>query len=151
LCYVLLGSRAKPLINSTKTSPENPSRPKPQFSRQSVCHGYVPQSGRRAGSTENWVQKFANKNHAKTQFEYCTCSPEGADDRGACPWHTLCREARGFALCRHQLLESMYRHRPHKLYIGPAGVNEPRLWASPTSMAVLASSVRSQPEKNTSQ
>ena len=38
--------------------------------------------------------------------------------------------------------------RPHRLYIGPAGVNEPRLCAIPTSMAVFASSVKSQPEKN---
>jgi hypothetical protein len=33
------------------------------------------------------------KYHARAQFEYCTCSPKGADDRGACPWHRLCREA----------------------------------------------------------
>jgi hypothetical protein len=32
---------------------------------------------------------------ARPQFEYCTCSPEGPDVRGACPWHRLCREARG--------------------------------------------------------
>ena len=41
--------------------------------------------------------------------------------------------------------------RPHRLYIGPAGVNEPRACAIPTSIAVLASSVRSQPAKKISQ
>jgi hypothetical protein len=33
------------------------------------------------------------ENQARPQFEYCTSSPEGADDRGACPWHRLWRES----------------------------------------------------------
>ena len=33
--------------------------------------------------------------HIDPNSEYCRCSPEGAADRGACPWHTLWREPRG--------------------------------------------------------
>ncbi len=65
------------------------------------CVPWVCAPIRAAGSKHGriWIRQCACLSaaslHIDPNSEYCRCSPEGAYERGACPWHTLWREPRG--------------------------------------------------------